>query len=119
MDDDLQALRGRQYHDGGFSWWTSKEYSEPFISVHVALSLVILRPKDLAYIPQNVLDRSINYCRDIKSRVASHRYAREWHESTKMAIYAFAYYVLAIHQVDDAANLASSLVGNKDLVSRS
>ncbi|CAF4968051.1 unnamed protein product [Rotaria sp. Silwood1] len=44
LESDLNTLKGRQYSNGGFGYWTNRNdsYADPYMSVHVAHCLAVL-----------------------------------------------------------------------------
>ena len=65
---DLERLRGMQNDDGGFGFWRRGDVSWPYVSVHVAHALVRAKEKGFD-VPQQMLDRSRSYLRDIERRI--------------------------------------------------
>ena len=47
LQADMNTLKGRQYSNGGFGYWTNRSDSnaDPFISVHAAHCLVVVMAK--------------------------------------------------------------------------
>ena len=47
LESDMNKLKGRQYSNGGFGYWTNRNdsYADPYMSVHVAHCLVVLANK--------------------------------------------------------------------------
>ncbi|CAF1154724.1 unnamed protein product [Rotaria sp. Silwood1] len=47
LESDMKKLKGRQYSNGGFGYWTNRSDSDadPFMSVHVAHCLVVIDQK--------------------------------------------------------------------------
>ncbi len=87
---DIKRLRGMQADDGGFAFWRRDQETWAFLTVHVTHAL--LRAKDKGFeVPQDMIERALNYLRDIRSHMT-----QEWYsEATKRSIESFALYVRA------------------------
>jgi uncharacterized protein YfaS (alpha-2-macroglobulin family) len=84
---DLRALQSMQTPDGGFAFWPGRTESWPYVSVHVAHSL--LRARDKGYpIPGGMLERSMAYVRRVDSHIPQ-TYPRQ----ARFAVRAYAAYV--------------------------
>jgi alpha-2-macroglobulin len=65
---DVERLRALQNDDGGFAFWRRGDPSWPYVSIHAAHALALARAKGFA-VPDEALDRSRRYLRDIRSHV--------------------------------------------------
>ncbi|HEY7545517.1 MAG TPA: hypothetical protein VID27_11570, partial [Blastocatellia bacterium] len=84
---DIKRLQTLQNDDGGFAFWRRGDESWPYISIHVAHALQRAKEKRFD-VPQEMLDRSRNYLRNIESHIPSY-YGPE----TRRALIAYALYV--------------------------
>ncbi|MBI3925895.1 MAG: hypothetical protein HY319_10180 [Armatimonadetes bacterium] len=65
---DMDRLRMLQSYDGGFGFWPTSAETWPFISVHVAHSMV--RAKEKGYkVPDELLQRSQGYMQTIEQHI--------------------------------------------------
>jgi hypothetical protein len=84
---DIKRLQTLQNSDGGFAFWRRGDESWPYVSIHVAHA--IQRAKEKRFeVPQEMLDRSRNYLRNVESHIPSY-YGPE----TRRALIAYALYV--------------------------
>jgi len=88
MARDLERLRGLQNDNGGWDYWVRNKPSVPYLSVHVAHSLVRVKSKGFEVHPE-MLQRALSHLQDIESHIPS-----EYSESCKRMIRAYALYVL-------------------------
>ncbi len=65
---DLERLRGMQRPDGGFGFWRPDEEDWPYLSVHVAHTLVRAKLKGHP-IPGDMLERSLAYVREVENHI--------------------------------------------------
>ncbi len=97
MTSDIERLRKLQHGDGGFSFWSSKDKSIPYVSVHVAHALA--RAKAKGYIVPPVLSQNLlNYLRNIEAK-----YSDYYSVEARWAISAYALYVRDLMGEKDAA----------------
>lgn len=83
---DIKRLQTLQNNDGGFAFWRRGDESWPYVSIHVAHA--IQRAKEKGFeVPQEMLDRSRNYLRNIENHFPSY-YGPE----TRRALVAYALY---------------------------
>jgi uncharacterized protein YfaS (alpha-2-macroglobulin family) len=95
---DIERLRGMQSSDGGFGWWSARDKTDPFLTVHVTHALV--RANDKGYtVPGDTLVRALSYLGDIESRIDPERYS----EQARRAIRAYALFVRALDGDRDTA----------------
>ncbi len=49
LQSDMNTLKGRQFSNGGFGYWTNRSdsYANPFMSVHAAHCLVVVMKKQV------------------------------------------------------------------------
>ncbi|MEW6279918.1 MAG: alpha-2-macroglobulin family protein, partial [Candidatus Eremiobacterota bacterium] len=85
---DLERLKGMQRHDGAFGYWTAYSEDEwPYLSVHVAHTLVRAKAKGYE-VPSTMLDRSLNYLKDVERHIPS------WYgDHARRTIVAYALFV--------------------------
>ncbi|HEV3470399.1 MAG TPA: alpha-2-macroglobulin family protein [Pyrinomonadaceae bacterium] len=82
---DIERLRGMQNEDGGFGFWRRGEESWPYVSIHAAHALVRAREKGFD-VPEQMLDRSRTYLRDIERRIPKWYGADARHALTAYAL---------------------------------
>jgi uncharacterized protein YfaS (alpha-2-macroglobulin family) len=87
MTRDIATLRLMQNWDGGFPYWTKGHESIPYNSVFVTHALLTARAKDYA-VPQEMLDASLSYLRDIEQYYPVWYSARTRHAVSSYAVYA-------------------------------
>ncbi|MEW6278178.1 MAG: alpha-2-macroglobulin family protein, partial [Candidatus Eremiobacterota bacterium] len=91
---DIERLRMLQTYDGGFGFWNTSEQTWPYLTVHVTHSMVRAREKGFE-VPQEMLDSSHQYLRDIESHIPG------WYgPDARRAITAYAVYVR--HRMKDS-----------------
>ncbi len=87
VERDIARLQQFQNNDGGFPIWTRGRESIPYHSIHVAHALQRARLMDYA-VPDEMLQRSLDYLRNIES------YFPSWYGTqTRHALSAYALYV--------------------------
>ncbi|HVE57857.1 MAG TPA: alpha-2-macroglobulin family protein [Pyrinomonadaceae bacterium] len=97
MTSDIERLRRLQHGDGGFSFWSGKDQSIPYVSVHVAHALA--RAKSKGYDVPPVLSRNLqNYLKNIEGK-----YSEFYSIEARWAISAYALYVRNLMGDTDAA----------------
>ncbi|HEY0380094.1 MAG TPA: alpha-2-macroglobulin family protein [Pyrinomonadaceae bacterium] len=84
---DIERLKGRQSDDGGFGFWRRDDYVWPYVSIHVAHSLVRAREKNFP-VPPEMLEKSKHYLREIESHIPSY-----YGPQLRRALVAYALYV--------------------------
>jgi uncharacterized protein YfaS (alpha-2-macroglobulin family) len=84
---DIERLKGRQSDNGGFGFWKRDEYVWPYISIHVAHSLVRAKEKNFP-VPPEMLEKSKRYLREIESHIPSYYGPR-----ARRALVSYALYV--------------------------
>jgi alpha-2-macroglobulin len=94
---DVERLRALQNEDGGFDFWQRGRPSVPYVSVHVAHALVRAKARGFD-VPDDVLERSLGYLRDIDKKIPADYGAEAGH-----AIRAYALFVRALADERDAA----------------
>ncbi|HWT03872.1 MAG TPA: DUF6049 family protein, partial [Pyrinomonadaceae bacterium] len=67
---DIERLKGRQSDNGGFGFWRRDDYVWPYVSIHVAHSLVRAKEKNFP-VPPEMLEKSKRYLREIESHIPS------------------------------------------------
>ncbi len=97
MASDIERLRTLQHADGGFSFWSSKDESLPFISVHVAHALA--RAKAKGYVVASEISLNLlPYLKNIEAR-----YPAVYTPESRRAISAYALFVRDLMGDKDAA----------------
>lgn len=86
---DIETLATRQGADGGFGWWRRSDESWPYLSVHVGNALAHARAKGFD-VPDRVTTALLDYLRTI-----GRRFPRDYSESARAAIEAYALSVRA------------------------
>ncbi|MDX9724350.1 MAG: alpha-2-macroglobulin family protein, partial [Myxococcota bacterium] len=110
--EELEELARRQLGDGGFAWWS--DYSEPFLSVHVAHALCRAQAAGFA-VPERALQRSMQYLQEIEGRIAA--FEARYHgmgEGRRRAIISYAAYVRAVIG-EDTSELVLGLIAGGSL----
>jgi uncharacterized protein YfaS (alpha-2-macroglobulin family) len=103
MAADIERLRTLQHPDGGFSFWSSKDESIPFVSVHVAHALG--RAKAKGYdVPPALINNLQNYLRNIEAK-----YPTVYSPESRRAISAYALFVRDLLGDKDAAKARNLL----------
>ena len=90
MQRDLERLRGQQNDDGGWDYWVRNKPSLPYLSVHVAHTLVRVRQKGFEVDP-SMLERALVFLQNIESHIPS-----SYGPQCRRAIRAYAVYVLRL-----------------------
>ncbi|GMU56021.1 MAG: hypothetical protein AMXMBFR33_51670 [Candidatus Xenobia bacterium] len=94
VDQDIERLRLLQAYNGGFGFWNTSAETWPYLSVHVAHSLVRAREKGFK-VPDDMLNRSSSYLKQIESHIPG------WYgPDARRAIIAYALYVR--HRMKDS-----------------
>lgn len=84
---DIARLEGMQNDDGGFPYWKRGFESNPFNTIHVTHALIRARRKGFD-VPQGMLDRAMNYLRNIE------QYYPSWYGvETRRTLSAYAVFV--------------------------
>ncbi|MBV9928100.1 MAG: hypothetical protein JOZ96_23985 [Acidobacteria bacterium] len=103
---DIKRLQGMQNDDGGFGFWRRGDESWPYVSIHVAHSLV--RAKEKGYdVPQAMLDKSRGYLRGVESHIPK-RYGRD----ARNSLIAYALYTRALMGDRDPARARRLIAEN-------
>ncbi len=84
---DIERLKGRQSDDGGFGFWRRDDYVWPYVSIHVAHSLVRAKEKNFP-VPPEMLEKSKRYLREIESHIPSY-----YGPYVRRALISYALYV--------------------------
>ncbi|HEU4390272.1 MAG TPA: alpha-2-macroglobulin family protein, partial [Blastocatellia bacterium] len=84
---DVKRLSQMQNGDGGFGFWRRGDESWPYLSIHVAHALQRAKEKNFD-VPQEMLDRSKNYLKNIESH-----YPAYYSPECRRALTAYALYV--------------------------
>ncbi|CAF4362794.1 unnamed protein product [Rotaria sp. Silwood2] len=110
LESDLNTLKGRQYSNGGFGYWTNRNdcYAAPYMSVHVAHCLAVLVNKKVFNVNKNMLNNSLKYLENIESEINQLSYTKYWSNLTRFSLISYALYVRAKHLqyvADEASQL--------------
>jgi uncharacterized protein YfaS (alpha-2-macroglobulin family) len=84
---DIERLRGRQSDNGGFGFWRRDEHVWPYVSIHVAHSLVRAKEKNFP-VPPEMLEKSKRYLREIESHIPAY-----YGPYVRRALVSYALYV--------------------------
>ncbi len=103
MQRDLDELARLQNPDGGWGFWRLGEESWPYVSLHVAHALARAQAKGYA-VPDATRSRALDYLRNIEARLP-----RDYPESARHALSAYALYVRRLLDDADAAKAARLL----------
>ncbi|CAF0889863.1 unnamed protein product [Adineta ricciae] len=108
LQSDINALKGRQYPNGGFSYWTNRSdrSADPFVSIHATHCLVVVTKKQLCDVKINTLRDALRYASHIESEIDALSYAKYWSKTTKFSLMSYALYVRA----KDGQNVANEAV---------
>ena len=95
LKSDLTKLRGRQYSNGGFGYWTNRNdlHADPFVSVHVAHCLVVVEQKQTFDIDLYLLQNVLVYLANIQTEIDQLPYTKYWSEITRFSLISYALYV--------------------------
>ncbi len=99
VDRDVEHLRNLQRPDGGFGFWRRDDREFPYVSIHAAHALVRARAKGFK-VPQDMLDRSKTYLRNVESHIPS-----DYSAQCRRALVAYA---LNVRQVMGDADPAKA-----------
>ncbi|CAF4203945.1 unnamed protein product [Rotaria sp. Silwood2] len=110
LESDLNTLKGRQYSNGGFGYWTNRNdsYADPYMSVHVAHCLAVLVNKKVFDVDKKMLNNSLKYLENIESEINQLSHAKYWSDLTRFSLISYALYVRAKH-LQNVADEASQL----------
>jgi len=97
MASDIERLQKLQHADGGFSFWSSKDQSIPYVSVHVAHAVARANLKRYN-VPLVLSQKLLNYLRNIEAK-----YPEYYSVESRHAISAYALYVRDLMGEKDAA----------------
>ncbi|CAF4467041.1 unnamed protein product, partial [Didymodactylos carnosus] len=95
----MNVLKGRQYSNGGFGYWTHRNdsYADPYMSVHVAHCLAVVMDKKVLDVNANMLSNALKYVENIESEIDQLSYSKYWSEKTRCSLMSYALYVRAKH----------------------
>ncbi|CAF1355694.1 unnamed protein product [Rotaria sp. Silwood1] len=110
LESDMKKLKGRQYSNGGFGYWTNQYNSnaDPFMSVHVAHCLVVVEQKKVFSADYDMLNNALRYLENIEQEIDRLLSAKYWSETTRFSLMSYALYVRAKNG-QNVANDASQL----------
>ncbi|CAF0948791.1 unnamed protein product [Didymodactylos carnosus] len=99
LESDMNALKYRQYPNGGFSYWTNRNnsYADPYISVHVAHCLAVVMNAKVLDVNGNMLSNVLKYVENIESEIDQLPFSKYWSEITRYSLMSYALYVRAKH----------------------
>ena len=108
LQADMNTLKGRQYSNGGFGYWTNRSDSnaDPFISVHTAHCLVVVMQKQVFNLDINMINNVLVYLENIESEIDRLSYTKYWSETTRFSLISYALYVRAKHSQNVAGQAA-------------
>ncbi|GIW73318.1 MAG: hypothetical protein KatS3mg102_2860 [Planctomycetota bacterium] len=89
VERDLERLAALQGPDGGWGFWTSREESWPYVSIHVAHALGRARQKGFG-VPARTVERALAYLRAIRDRLDP-----RWSAEVRWSLRAYACYARA------------------------
>jgi uncharacterized protein YfaS (alpha-2-macroglobulin family) len=84
---DIDKLASLQNWDGGFAFWVRGHDSWPYISIHAAHALAKAKKKGF-HVPNNLIDRSKRYLRDIERHMLHYYSKQARHTLEAYALYA-------------------------------
>jgi uncharacterized protein YfaS (alpha-2-macroglobulin family) len=101
FEKDIKILQARQREDGSFGMWKRdrERYEYPFLTVHVAHSLVLAKAKGYN-VPDEMLNRTKPFLKNVETKFD------EWHKKSpqvRWTISAYALYVRDLMGDKDAA----------------
>ncbi|CAF3804548.1 unnamed protein product [Rotaria sp. Silwood1] len=110
LESDMKKLKGRQYSNGGFGYWTNRSDSDadPFMSVHVAHCLVVIDQKKVFSVDYEMLNSALRYLENIEEEINRLLSAKYWSETTRFSLVSYTLYVRAKNG-QNVANDASQL----------
>jgi len=97
METDIERLKKLQHADGGFSFWSTRDESIPYLTVHVAHALARAKSKGY-YVPSEMTAKLNEYLRTIETRIP-----KSYSDESARAIAAYALYVRDLAGDKDAA----------------
>ncbi|HLM02622.1 MAG TPA: alpha-2-macroglobulin family protein, partial [Pyrinomonadaceae bacterium] len=94
FERDIRVLQSRQREDGSFGLWKRERerYEYPFLTVHVALALVLAKQKGYK-VPDEMLNRTKPYLKNIESKFD------EWHRKSPHARWTVSAYALYLRDM--------------------
>ncbi|CAM2724480.1 unnamed protein product [Rotaria socialis] len=97
LESDINILKGRQYPNGGFGYWTNRQDShpDPYMSVHAAHCLAVILNKKVFDVDNNMLKNTLKYLENIESEIDQLPYSKHWSEKTRFSLISYALYVRA------------------------
>ncbi|CAF3181371.1 unnamed protein product [Rotaria sp. Silwood2] len=97
LESDMKKLKGRQYSNGGFGYWTNRSNSDadPFMSVHAAHCLVVIDQKKVFSLDYEMLNGALRYLENIEEEINRLLSAKYWSETTLFSLVSYALYVRA------------------------
>lgn len=111
MNRDLERLRGQQNYDGGWDYWVREKPSIPYLTVHVAHTLVRCRAKGFK-VNDSMYEQALRYVTDIEQHIPA-----DYSESSKRCIRSYAVYVLDLAGKTDTAKARALVHGEHSVES--
>ncbi len=104
MNDDIRLLLSRQRSKGDFGLWKENDKEDwPYVSIQVTRALIVAKQKGFN-VPQEPLNRALNYLRNVENYIDRHDYSDE----AIRTLQCYAQYVLNMTgqlQVEEARML--------------
>ncbi|CAF2888260.1 unnamed protein product [Rotaria sp. Silwood2] len=97
LESDINILKGRQYPNGGFGYWTNRKdsHADPYMSVHVAHCLAVIANKKVFDVDENMLKNVLKYLENIESEIDQLSFSKYWSEQTRFSLMSYALYARA------------------------
>lgn len=108
MAADLEKLRGLQCDDGGWDYWVRNRPSDPYLTVHIAHSLIRCQQKGFT-VDQGMLSQALAYLSNIESHIPI-----DYGADCRRCIRAYSVYVLDLAGTPDIRK-ARQLIAEADL----
>ncbi|CAF1513297.1 unnamed protein product, partial [Didymodactylos carnosus] len=100
LESDMNILKGRQYSNGGFGYWTNRNdsYADPYMSMHVAHCLAVVINKKVLDVNESLLSNALKYVENIESEIDQLPYSKYWSEITRYSLISYSLYVRTKHR---------------------
>lgn len=109
LSTDMKLLASRQRSNGSFGLWKLDDKDDyPYVTLHVTHALLRSRQADFE-VPQQMLDRALNYVKTIDSHIPS-----DYSQSARLELQAFALYLRAVNGEKNPA-LARKLLATQPM----
>ncbi|CAF2547681.1 unnamed protein product [Rotaria sp. Silwood2] len=95
LQSDINILKGRQYLNGGFGYWTNRNdfHADPYMSIHAAHCLAVVVNKKIFDVDEDMLENTLRYLKNIESEIDQLPYSKYWSEKTRFSLMSYALYV--------------------------